>query len=136
MGSISVSVSIKAKMNKVWESFTKPEHIVNWNFASIEWHCPKAINNLKSEGEFSWRMEAKDGSMGFDFEGRYLEIISEKRITYEMADGRKVEVNFSQKGEEVMVAETFETEGTIADEQQRAGWQAILVNFKNYVEAT
>jgi uncharacterized protein YndB with AHSA1/START domain len=131
---ITVSTKIKAPIDKVWESWTKEEHIVNWNFASDEWCCPSAKNDLQPGGTFSWRMEAKDGSMGFDFEGTYEEIGLNERITYKMTDGRMVEIRFEQEGDMVNVLESFEAEGSNADEQQKAGWQAILNNFKSYVE--
>lgn len=135
MGSITVQTSIKSAIDKVWEYWTKPEHITNWNFATAEWCCPNALNDLKPNGKFSWRMEANDGSMGFDFEGTYDNVIEKALISYKMADGRKVDIEFTQNGHEVTVSETFDAEGTNSDEQQRAGWQAILENFKKYVES-
>ncbi|NVK03195.1 MAG: SRPBCC domain-containing protein [Flavobacteriia bacterium] len=135
MGRITVSISVNADIDKVWNCWTKPEHITNWNFASDDWCCPSAKNTLLPKGKFSWRMEAKDGSMGFDFEGTYVEIITHKRIAYQMLDGRKVDIEFNQSGNEVEVSETFDAEGTNSDELQRSGWQAILVNFKKYVES-
>jgi uncharacterized protein YndB with AHSA1/START domain len=131
---ITVETTIKAPISKVWENWTKPEHIINWNFASDEWHCPKASNDLQSGGEFNWRMEAKDGSMGFDFTGVYDQIIDNELITYKMSDGRKVEIRFTETNGEVKLSESFEAEGTNSDEMQRAGWQSILGNFKKYVE--
>lgn len=131
---ITVETTIKAPISKVWESWTKPEHITNWNFASDEWYCPKAMNDLQSGGKFNWRMEAKDGSLGFDFTGVYDQIIDNELITYKMSDGRKVEIRFAEINNEVKLSESFEAEGTNSDEQQKAGWQAILSNFKNYVE--
>ena len=95
----------------------------------------KLKNDLKPSGKFSWRMEAKDGSMGFDFTGDYEKIIEKQLITYKMSDGRLVRIDFSENGNKVIVSETFDAEGTNSDEQQRAGWQAILGNFKNYVES-
>lgn len=135
MERITVKTTVQADLSKVWEFWTQAEHITHWNFASDDWCCPKAENNLKPNGTFSWRMEAKDGSFGFDFTGKYDEIVNHERITYEMSDGRKVDIHFSQIGKEVSVSETFDAEGTNSDEQQRAGWQAILGNFKKYVEA-
>ncbi|MCB9203105.1 MAG: SRPBCC domain-containing protein [Flavobacteriales bacterium] len=131
---ISIQVSIQASIDDVWNYWTQPEHITKWNFATDEWHCPKAKNDLKPNGSFSWRMEAKDGSMGFDFTGNYEEIIDKKLITYKMSDGRFVEIEFTIKDKDVILKETFETEGTNTDEQQRTGWLAILKNFKTYVE--
>jgi len=135
MNRITVKTSVKADIDKVWNYWTKPEHITNWNFASDEWCCPKAENNLHPNEKFSWRMEPKDGSMGFDFEGTYDKIINKKLISYKMSDGRKVDIEFKQNGNEIEVSETFDAEGTNTDEQQRAGWQAILENFKKYVES-
>ena len=135
MNKITVKTFVKADIDKVWNYWTKPEHITNWNFASDEWCCPKAENNLQPDEKFSWRMEAKDGSMGFDFEGTYDKIINKKQISYKMLDGRKVDIEFKQNGNEIEVSETFDAEGTNTDEQQRAGWQAILGNFKKYVES-
>ena len=132
---ITVEVDIEAPIGMVWECWTLPEHITKWNFASDEWCCPSATNELKSGGEFVWRMEAKDGSMGFDFKGVYDLIDHGKSISYKMDNGRKVVINFSTKDHKTRVIESFETEGTNTDEQQRAGWQAILENLKKYVES-
>lgn len=131
---ITVEKNIKAPISKVWEYWTKPEHIINWNFASEEWHCPRASNELHPGGKLNWRMESKDGSMGFDFTGVYEQIKENELITYKMTDGRKVEIRFVELNDEVKLSESFEAEGTNSDEMQRAGWQAILENFKNYVE--
>ncbi|MBO0353194.1 SRPBCC family protein [Flagellimonas marinaquae] len=135
MNRITVKVSVKADIDKVWNCWTDPEHITNWNFATDEWCCPKAENNLRPNEKFSWRMEAKDGSVGFDFEGTYNEIAEKEWISYKMSDGRKVDIEFTQNGNEIQVSETFDAEGTNSDELQRAGWQAILGNFKKYVES-
>ena len=131
---ITVETTVNAPISKVWEYWTKPKHIINWNFASNDWHCPRASNDLKSGGEFNWRMEAKDGSMGFDFTGIYDQINENELITYKMSDGRKVEIKFSTIDGEVKLSESFEAEGTNSDEMQRLGWQSILENFKKYVE--
>jgi len=132
---ITVETTIKAPISKVWEHWTKTEHITNWNFASDEWHCPTAKNDLQSGGEFNWRMEAKDQSMGFDFTGIYDQVKEYELITYNMSDGRKVEIKFDEIGDEVCLSESFEAEGTNSDEMQKLGWQSILGNFKEYVEA-
>ncbi len=132
---ISVQTSINADLEKVWNYYTKPEHIIKWNFATDEWCCPKAENDLKPNGKFSWRMEAKDGSVGFDFTGDYKKVIEKELITYKMSDGRLVKIDFLKNENEVIISETFDAEGTNSDEQQRAGWQAILGNFKKYVES-
>lgn len=133
---IKVETVIEAPLDKVWEFWTKPEYITKWNFASEAWCCPSAINDLKPRGKFVWRMEAKDGSMGFDFTGTYDQIEKEKFISYTMEDGRKVTVLFKSEGDKIKLTESFEPEGTNSDEMQRAGWQAILGNFKKFVEST
>jgi len=132
---ITVQTTVRADVDKVWEFWTKPEHIMNWNFASDDWCCPIATNDLKKGGVFNWRMESKDGSKGFDFTGKYEQILDKQLILYKMPDGRKVDIEFSEKGNGVQVLETFDAEGTNTDKQQRAGWQAILGNFKRYTES-
>jgi uncharacterized protein YndB with AHSA1/START domain len=132
---ITVESTINAPVAKVWELWTKPEHIVKWNNASDDWHTPSAKNDLRTGGKFSSRMEAKDGSWGFDFEGIYDNVKEHEHIAYKMADGRKVSIDFKSTNGGTIVKETFdpETENTI--ELQRSGWQAILDNFKKYAEA-
>ena len=132
---IRIETIIKAPIERVWECWTNPEHIVNWNFATHEWCCPTAINDLQPGGEFSWRMEAKDGTAGFNFAGTYIHIKENELITYKMPDERGVEIRFSPSGDGVKLAETFDAEAIHSPEQQRTGWQAILDNFKKYVEA-
>lgn len=131
---IKVEATIKAPVKKVWEYFTKPEHIVNWNFASDDWYCPKAVNELKSGGKFSWRMESKDGSAGFDFEGIYNEVQEYKKIKYTLGDNREVEIIFNSEDNSTYISETFDAENFHTHELQKTGWQAILNNFKKYVE--
>lgn len=132
---IVVETTVAAAVDKVWDCWTNTEHIIHWNFASPEWCCPKAENDVVPYGKFSWRMEAKDGSMGFDFTGTYKKIIKNQYITYLMSDGRGVRIDFLKNGDQVTVRETFEAEGSHSDEQKRAGWQAILDNLKNYLES-
>ena len=132
---ITVATTVNAPVEKVWQCWTKTEHITQWNHASEDWHTPHAENDARTGGKFKSRMEAKDGSMGFDFEGVYDEVKPNERIAYAMPDGRKVTITFQHNGSETIVAESFEAEGTHSDEMQRAGWQAILDNFKKYVEA-
>jgi uncharacterized protein YndB with AHSA1/START domain len=132
---ITVQTSVKSDLDKVWACWTLPEHIINWNFASDDWCCPHAENDLKPNGRFSWRMEAKDGSMGFDFDGTYDQIIDKELISSTLGDGRSVSISFAANGDVVTVTETFETEDLNSAELQRAGWQAILDNFKLYVES-
>lgn len=131
---ITVVTAINGPINKVWDYWTDPKHIVNWNAASEDWHSPIAENDLRVGGRFKSRMEARDGSTGFDFGGVYDEVEKPKLIVYTMDDGRKVSVTFSDEGGQVKVVETFEAEDTNPVEMQRGGWQAILDNFKKYVE--
>lgn len=133
---VLVEVMVSASSPKVWEFWTGPEHNTNWNFASDDWHCPNAENNLKVGGKFSSRMEAKDGSFGFDFWGIYDEIIDLKKIAYTMGDGRKAITIFEDQGNKTKITTTFDAENENPVEMQRAGWQAILSNFKEYVEIT
>lgn len=132
---ITVSTLVKSDVAKVWEYWTHPGHIVKWNTASEDWHTTKAENNLKVGGKFTYRMEAKDGSMAFDFGGAYDEVIPEERISYTLEDDRKVWVTFIAEDEQTEVVETFEAEHTNSVEMQRNGWQAILDNFKGYTES-
>jgi len=132
---ITVETSVKAPEEKVWELWTTPEHIKNWNKANDEWHTRKAENDLRPGGKFVSRMEAKDGSMGFDFGGTYDKVDAKKLISYTLDDGRKVEINFSSTGKHTKITETFEPENTNPVEMQREGWQAILDNFKKYAES-
>lgn len=132
---ITVSTTVKAPAAKVWQYWTEPNHIINWNAASPDWHAPRAENNLVPGGQFSCRMEAKDGSMGFDFAGVYDEVEQHSKIAYSLGDGRKVSIGFQENGQETEVTETFEAEDQNSLELQKNGWQAILDNFKRYVEA-
>ena len=133
---IKVSVVIQAGVDKVWDSFTNPLHIIGWNFASDDWHCPKAENDLQQGGRFSSRMEAKDGSMGFDFGGTYTFIIPFEKIEYILDDGRKISVQFKKIDDNTTeVIEIFEPETQNTKELQEQGWQAILNQFKKYIES-
>jgi uncharacterized protein YndB with AHSA1/START domain len=131
---ITVENTVSAPVEKVWDYWTKPEHITKWNAASEDWHSPWAKNDLRTGGSFACRMEARDGSMGFDFGGVYDEVRNGEYIEYTMGDGRKVMVKFSGSGNETRVVESFEAESTNSVELQRGGWQAILDNFKKYTE--
>jgi len=131
---ITVEAIIAADKNKVWDYYTNPKHIVNWNFASDDWHCPSAENDMRAGGKYSSRMEAKDGSWGFDFEAIYDEVVDNNRIIYTIADGRKVTIDFEEAGAETKVITTFEAENQNPVEMQKGGWQAILDNFKKYTE--
>lgn len=132
---ITVETVVNAPVEKVWESWTKPEHITKWNYASEDWHTPKAENDLRVGGAFSTRMEAKDGSFGFDFGGIYDDVKVNELIAYTLGDDRKVKIVFEAKGQTTKVTESFEAENTNPIEMQQGGWQAILDNFKKYTEA-
>ena len=132
---ITVSSEIKSNLQTVWNAWTSPEHIVHWNFAADSWHAPAAVNDLRVGGKFSYRMEAKDGSEGFDFSGVYSEIIEPEVIAYTMDDGRIARVIFEALGESTVVTEVFEPETMNAHELQQAGWQMILDNFKRHAES-
>ena len=131
---ITVNNTINAPVKKVWEYWTKPEHITLWNNASDDWYTPSAENDLRVGGKFIARMEAKDGSMGFDFRGVYDAVKENEYIEYTMDDGRKVIVHFTSKGDQTDVVESFDAEETNSIDMQRDGWQAILNNFKKYTE--
>lgn len=132
---ITIEATIHAPVKKVWENWTKPEHITKWCYASADWHTPRAENDLRVGGSFSSRMKAKDGSMGFDFGGVYDAVRENEYIEYTIGDGRKVEVTFISEGNITKVMERFEAESTNPVEMQRGGWQAILDNFKKYTES-
>lgn len=132
---ITIENTINAPVEKVWDYWSKPEHITKWNNASDDWHTPRAENDLRTGGKFLARMEAKDGSMGFDFGGVYDEVRNNEYIEYTMGDGRKVKVTFSANENATKVVEAFEAENTHPVEMQRSGWQNILDNFKSYTES-
>lgn len=131
---ITVQNTVNASINKVWDFWTLPEHITKWSFASPDWHTPYAENDLQEGGKFKSTMAAKDGSMSFDFEGEYTLVQPNENIEYIMADGRKVEITFKETENGVEIIESFDPETQNPEEMQRGGWQAILDNFKNYVE--
>jgi uncharacterized protein YndB with AHSA1/START domain len=132
---VTVESTINAPVEKVWKYWSAPEHITKWCSPSEDWHAPKAENDLKTGGKFSTRMEAKDGSFGFDFGGVYDEVKTNELIEYTMGDGRKVIVQFTSNGNETKVVETFDAENENPVDFQKSGWQAILDNFKKYTEA-
>lgn len=132
---VTISANVQAPVAKVWRCWTEPQNITRWNNASDDWHTPRAENDLRVGGTFLSRMEAKDGSMGFDFNGTYTDVQEHERIAYTLEDGRKVEITFEPAGNETRVTETFDADPSHSVEMQQAGWQAILDNFKNYVEA-
>ena len=131
---ITIEANVNAPIEKVWELWTKPEHITKWNNASDDWHTPRAENDLRMGGKFLSRMEAKDGSFGFDFSGVYDEVKTNDLIAYTMDDGRKAKITFTKNGNTTKVIETFEAENENPIEMQKDGWQAILNNFKKYTE--
>ncbi len=131
---IQVSTTVRAPTDLVWSAYSNPEDIVQWNAASDDWHTTRSSVDLRPGGSFSSRMEAKDGSFGFDFEGIYTTVVVNSLIEYEFGD-RKAQVEFSEEPQGVLVKVSFEAEGTHSLEQQREGWQAILDRFKRHVEA-
>jgi uncharacterized protein YndB with AHSA1/START domain len=133
--SITVETIVNLPVAKVWDFYNKPEHIVNWNQASEDWHTTKSEVDLRTGGKFSSRMEAKDGSVGFDFGGTYDEVLENQVVSYTMSDNRKVLVAFTDEGDQTRVSVTFDLENENTPELQRSGWQAILDSFKKYAES-
>lgn len=130
---IIVSANVNAPLKKVWDYYTDPKHIVNWNFADVSWHCPSAENDMHVGGVYNARMEAKDGSYGFDFKVTYTEIKNLEHFSYEF-DGRTASVKFNDINNQTEIIVSFDPENENPIELQRGGWQAILNNFKNYTE--
>jgi len=131
---ITVECAVNAPLAKVWKAYTTPEDIVQWNAASDDWHTTKATVDLRAGGEFSSRMEAKDGSFGFDFAGVYTTVIPEALVEYAFGD-RNCAVEFVPNGDAVTVRVSFDPETQNPVERQREGWMAILTNFAKYIEA-
>jgi uncharacterized protein YndB with AHSA1/START domain len=131
---ITVETIISADPEKAWFHFVTPTSIEKWNHASDDWHCPKAENDLTEGGTFSYAMASTDGSISFDFNGTFLRIIPNEYLKYKIADGRIVEIQFIQVGDNTKVVETFEAENMHSEEMQRAGWQSILNNYKKFVD--
>ena len=131
---VTVQTTVNAPIEKVWQFWTMPEHIMQWNNASPDWHTPRAENDLRTGGSFVFTMAARDGSFSFDFGGIYDEVKMHELISYTIADGRKVTITFTPVNNGVDVSESFETESSNSREMQQAGWQAILDNFKKYTE--
>ena len=131
---IEISALVRAEKRKVWNYYTQPEHITNWNFASDDWCCPSAENDLQKGGKYKARMEAKDGSFGFDFEAVYDEVVPKEKLEYHLEDGRVVLTTFSTSDGQTKVTTVFDPEEQNPVEMQKNGWQAILNNFKKYVE--
>lgn len=129
---ITIETTVKKPINQVWEKWTLPQHIMQWNNASEDWYTPTAENDLRAGGVFVYKMAAKDGSYGFDFGGVYDEVILNRKIAYTMDDGRKVVIEFTELEDGVKIVETFEAEDANSLELQRVGWQSILDNFSRY----
>lgn len=132
---ITVSAVVNQNIEKSWDAWTSPEHIVNWNFASDDWQCPSASNDLRIGGSFNWRMEAKDGSFGFDFEGEYSNVVNHQIIEYKLGDERQVKITFEQVEGGTLVTEEFDAETENPIEMQQMGWQMILNNYKKHAES-
>ncbi|GAC1422286.1 MAG: SRPBCC family protein [Flavisolibacter sp.] len=132
---INIETTVKAPVEMVWKTWITVEDIIKWNSASPDWHTPMANQDLKQGGKFLFRMEAKDGSFGFDFVGVYDRVIPKQLIAYTLGDGRRVQTTFVPKGKLTKVEVTFEAESINSINQQEKGWQAILENFKKYTES-
>lgn len=131
---ITIETIVEAPVEKVWEYWSKPEHIMKWNNASDDWHTPKAENDLRTGGKFSSTMASRDGKHSFEFGGIYDLVDPHRRIEYTLGDNRKVAIHFSEMGNSTAIKETFEAEETNSEDMQKTGWQAILDNFKKYTE--
>lgn len=131
---ITVETVVNAPVATAWKCWNEPAHITQWNHASDDWHSPRATVDLKEGGKFTARMEAKDGSVGFDFGGTYTKVVPHKAIEYVMGDGRAVSVTFEDQKGKTRIVETFDAESQNSVEMQRGGWQAILDNYKKYTE--
>lgn len=131
---ITVETTVDAPIANVWGAYNSADDVLQWNAAFDDWHTTSAAVNLRVGGDFSYRMEAKDGSMGFDFEGTYTKIVEPELIDYSFGD-REARVEFKEKGDSAIVRVTFDAESTNSEDQQREGWQTILNNFKQHVES-
>ena len=132
---IKVTTNVAVSKADAWKYYTDPKHITGWNFANEDWHSPTAENDLKAGGKFSYRMEAKNGSVGFDFSGSFTEVKDGEMLAYTLDDSRTARVSFQEKGESTEVSVEFEPEKENPEDMQKNGWQAILDNFKTYAEA-
>jgi uncharacterized protein YndB with AHSA1/START domain len=132
---ITVETTVNAPVEKVWKVWAEPHHIIKWNSGHPDWHTPSAMNDLRKGGTFNSRMEAKDGSMGFDFGGVYDEVRTNEYIEYTMGDGRKAKNWFKPNGDQTTITVSFDAETQNPVEMQKGGWQAILDNFKRYCES-
>ncbi len=131
---ITIQANVNADINTVWNKYTDPQHIIHWNFASDDWSCPSASNDLRVGGKYVARMEAKDGSFGFDLEAIYNELDPLSKIKYSFSDDREIEIFFKSNDESTDIKIIFDAETLNPLEMQREGWQAILNNFKAYAE--
>ncbi len=131
---VTVQVRLGCDVERAWKAFTDPDAVTQWNFASDDWRCPRAESDLVAGGRFNYRMESRDGTQGFDFAGTFTEVRPRERIRYALGDRREVVVDFISAGATTRVVETFTPEDTFPVEQQRAGWQAILENYKRFAE--
>lgn len=136
MAKIDISVCISASVERVWDAWNNEQTVTQWYFASDDWCCPAAQIDLAVGKSFCFRLEAKDGSMGFDFEGVFTEIIDQKKLVYRLQDERLVTIDFTADGPETLVSQCFDAENEFPEEQQRQGWQAILDQFKRFVESS
>ena len=132
---ITVQNVVNAPLDRVWDAWNNPADIKQWNTAQEDWHTTRSSVDLREGGKFSARMEAKDGSQGFDFEGTYTRVVPKKAIEYRMSDGREVQVEFVDGPDGVVVKETFDAETENEPELQRQGWQAIMDSFGRHVES-
>lgn len=131
---VTISTVVKASIEKVWSCWTEPSHITQWNSASDDWHTPHAENDLRNGGKFTSTMSTRDGSESFELQGTYDVVTPESYIEYTLSDGRKVKVSFLEEKNGIHIEETFDAENSNPAEMQKVGWQAILDNFKKYVE--
>lgn len=136
MTQITVTTLVEAPIEHVWECWTNPEHIMEWNHASDDWHCPAATNDLTVGGKFSATMSANDDSVSFEFGGTYTDVTPHERLEYDMSDSRHVSVTFEEEDNQIRVTEVFDAETENPIEMQQAGWQAILDNFRDYCQAS
>ncbi|MCB9231967.1 MAG: SRPBCC domain-containing protein [Bacteroidia bacterium] len=133
--SITIEATVNVPLEKAWQVWTESDHIVNWNFASDDWHCPMSSNDLRPGGRFGAQMAAKDGSFAFEFWGFHDEVVHHELIASTLGDGRKMKVTFENLGNQTRVVETFHAESQNPVEMQRGGWQSILNNYKRYAES-
>lgn len=131
---ITVETNVNTTLDRAWQGWISPDDIIQWNFASQDWCCPKAQIQLEVGKRFNYRMEAKDGSFGFDFEGTFTKIILKKYIEYKLDDARLVSITFEDLTDQVRIIETFDTENINSVDLQKQGWQSILDNFKKHIE--